>query len=356
MTPDQARRKAQEAIGAVAAGGDPAGAITAEREAPTVADLVERFLETEGPKLKAGTVTLYSRYLRTLAGPEIGRLKAHAVTNDKIRALHAKIGATRQATANWMLAALSTLFEFGLDNKILPATMINPARRIKKFKEMPRERYLTMEELERLGAALREAETLGVPWSVDLAKPTAKHAPKGDRLTVVSPYATAAIRLLLFTGCRLREILDLRWADVDCERGMLHLPDSKTGKKSVVLNAPALAVIAALPGAGDYVVAGDDPTKPRADLHRPWDAVTARAGLKGLRLHDLRHSFASVGAGAGLGLPIIGKLLGHRSVETTQRYAHLDNDPIKRASNAIGATIAAALDGKGNAGNVVSMK
>ena len=170
--------------------------------------------------------------------------------------------------------------------------------------------------------------------------------PKEKRLTVLSPFATAAIRLLLFTGCRLREILHLKWTDLDLDRGMLHLADSKTGRKSVVLSAPALEILAALPRLGDYVIAGTDPTQPRSDLKRPWTLVCRRAGLEGLRLHDLRHSFASVGAGAGLGLPVIGKLLGHASPTTTARYAHLDNDPVRRATNAIGATIAAALDGK----------
>jgi integrase len=355
MTTDQARRKAKEALGAVAGGDDPAGKIAVERQALTVADLVEHFLESEGPKRKAGTARLYSHYLRKLAVPEIGRLKAHAVTNDRMRALHSKIGATRPVTANRVLAALSGVFEFGLDNKLLlPETVLNPTRRIRKFGETPRERYLTTEELDRLGAALREAETVGVPWRVDLTKPTAKHIPKGDRLTIVSPFATAAIRLLLFTGCRLREILHLRWSEVDFERGMLHLPDSKSGKKSIVLNATALDVLSALPRLGDYVIAGDDPAKPRADLHRPWGVVTGKAGLKGLRIHDLRHSFASLGAGASLGLPIIGKLLGHASPETTARYAHLDADPLRRASNAIGATIAAAMGEKAG-GRVIQL-
>ncbi len=121
------------------------------------------------------------------------------------------------------------------------------------------------------------------------------------------------------------------------------------------MNAHALDVLSALPRVGDYVIVGDDPAKPRADLHRPWGVVTGRAGLKGLRIHDLRHSFASVGAGASLGLPIIGKLLGHASPETTARYAHLDADPLRRASNAIGATIAAAMNEKAG-GRVVPLR
>lgn len=143
--------------------------------------------------------------------------------------------------------------------------------------------------------------------------------------------------------CRLREILHLKWEHVDFERGLLFLPESKTGRKTVVLNAPALAVLKGLDRIGQYVVAGDDPDEPRADLKRPWAMVTREAGLDGLRIHDLRHSFASFGAGGGLGLPIVGKLLGHANAATTARYAHLDADPLRVASDRIAGTIAAAM-------------
>src|SRR4029079_17618976 len=149
-----------------------------------------------------------------------------------------------------------------------------------------------------------------------------------------------------FTGCRLREILHLRWKHVDLERGLLFLPDSKTGRKTVILKYAAIATLNQLQQIGPYVVPGDDPEKPRPDLHRPWRAITKRADLEGVRLHDLRHTYASFGAGGGLGLPIIGRLLGHTQASTTARYAHLDNDPLRRASEAIAGQIAAALDGK----------
>jgi integrase len=144
--------------------------------------------------------------------------------------------------------------------------------------------------------------------------------------------------------------LHLKWEHVDFERGLLFLPDSKTGKKTVVLNAPALAVLSAVPHLGAFVIAGDDPEQPRTDLKRPWAMVTREAKLDGLRIHDLRHSFASFGAGGGMGLPIVGKLLGHANATTTARYAHLDADPLRRASDRIGATIAAAM-GEGRAGS-----
>ena len=191
---------------------------------------------------------------------------------------------------------------------------------------------------------MREAETVGLPWDLDTDKPNAKHAPRiENRRTVFAPSAVAAVRLLLLTGCRLREILHLQWSHVDFERGMLFLPDSKTGRKPVVLNAPSIAILAALPRCGLYVVPGNDPSRPRHDLQRIWSALTRRAQLKGVRLHDLRHTFASVGAADGLGLPIVGKLLGHAQAATTARYAHLDNDPVRRASERISSAIQSAL-------------
>jgi integrase len=243
-----------------------------------------------------------------------------------------------------VLAVVGSMYAFAGRTGIVPEGT-NPARGIDKFKESRRERFLTGEELERLGSAIREAETSGVPWAVDESKPNAKHMPKAKRSTKIAPSAAAALRLLLFTGCRLREILHLRWEHVDIERGCLFLPDSKSGRKTVILNAPSLAVLNAQERIGPYVVPGDDPERPRHDLKRPWDAVTKRANLTDVRLHDLRHTYASFGAGGGLGLPIIDRLLGHSQVATTARYAHLDNDPLRRASETIAGRIAAALDG-----------
>jgi integrase len=214
---------------------------------------------------------------------------------------------------------------------------------VARFKEVARERFLGTGELELLGRAIREAETIGLEWDVDDTGPNAKHIPKAVRTTKVSKSAAAAIRLLILTGCRLGEILTLKWEYVDFDRAALFLPDSKTGKKTVILNAPALAVLNGLDRVGPYVIPGDDIEKPRADLKRPWAAILKRAGLSGVRIHDLRHTYASFGAGSGLGLPIVGKLLGHSQPSTTARYAHLDNDPLRRATEKIGAELAAAM-------------
>jgi integrase len=194
--------------------------------------------------------------------PELGNLKAEQVTKPLVARLHVKIGKTRAVTANRVVTLLSAIYAFGVSGALLPAGLINPARGIMKFRETARDRFLTDRELERRGAALREAETVGIPWQVDETGPSAKHlAAKERRLTVLSPFATAAIRLLLFTGCRLREILNLEWTGVDFDRGMLHLADSKTGRKSVVLSAPALEILTALPALA--TTSSPAPTLPR---------------------------------------------------------------------------------------------
>ena len=172
----------------------------------------------------------------------------------------------------------------------------------------------------------------------------------------MDPFAVAAIRLLCLTGARLREILDARWEQVDLERGILFLADSKTGRKPLYLSPAAQSVLASIARIADnpHIIAGALAGAPRADLNKPWRAVIRVADLDGLRIHDLRHSFASFGAGASLGLPIIGKLLGHSQPATTARYAHLDADPMRRAVDTIGATISSAMAGE-KSSNIVAL-
>jgi integrase len=354
-TPEAARRRARAILGAVAHGHDPAGEKAIERGTLTIAGLADRFMsEHVEQKRKPGTVAFYRHLLDKIIKPELGASKVDKVTRAQVTRVHGELKVT-PFQANRVLAVIGSMYAFAGRSGIVAEGM-NPARRIEQFKEHRRERFLTSGELERLGSAIREAETKGIPWDVDERKPKAKHLPKAkNRFSKIGPFAAAAIRLLLFTGCRLREILHLKWEQVDLERGLLFLSDSKTGRKTVILNAPALAVLTGLDRLGSYVVPGDNPEKPRADLKRPWEAVAKRAGLDGVRLHDLRHTYASFGAGGGLGLPIIGKLLGHTQAATTQRYTHLDTDPLRRASETIGGRIAAALDGK-HAGSVVQLK
>ena len=334
ITPEEARVQAKKAIGAAAGGADPAASKSIERKTLTIADLIDVFLSDHvEAKRKVGTQGHYRDILNRIVRPELGTAKADKVRRAEISRLHLKWKKTPYQ-ANRILAVVGSMYAFGGKRSLIPET-INPARGIEKFPEQGRERFLSSGELEKLGAALRLAETDGIPWRIDEGKPTAKHIPKGARRTVIDPHAAGALRLLLFSGCRLREILHLKWQEVDVERGLLFLGDSKTGRKTIVLNAPALAVLASLPRVGSYVVPGDNAEMPRTDLKRPWTMITRQAGLDGLRIHDLRHSFASFGAGGGMGLPIVGKLLGHANATTTARYAHLDADPLRRASNAI---------------------
>jgi integrase len=346
ITPQAARKRAKAILGAVAHGEDPAADRASERGALTLNELANRFMADHvEQKRKPGTAIFYRHLLDKIIRPELGTAKADKVTRAALARLHGKLKAT-PFQANRVLAVIGSMYVFASRIGAVPEGY-NPSQRIEKFPEHRRERFLTGDELQRLGAAIRDAETVGIPWEVDERKPTAKHLAKTPRrFTKLSPFASGALRLLLFTGCRLREILNLKWEHVDLERGLLFLPDSKSGRKTVILNAPAMAVLKALEHVGPYVVPGDDPKKPRSDLKRPWDAISKRAGLNGVRLHDLRHTYASFGAGGGLGLPIIGKLLVHTQASTTQRYAHLDADPLRRASEAIGGRIAAALEGK----------
>ena len=311
-TVDMARKEAQRLLGLIAEGKDPAAERDRADKALTVSVLAEAFLSRHvAAKRKAKTLELYRSTLTTHVLPDLGNRKAIDVTRADVARLHSA-SATSPYAANYILAVLSAMYAWA-GNAGLIDSSVNPARRIERFGEQHRERFLSADEFDRLGAALREAETIGLPWDDD-AK-ASKHTPKTGQRTKLSPYVTAAMRLLIFSGCRLREILTLEWQQVDFERGELRLPDSKTGRKTVVLSAPALAVLASLDRPGRYVIVsgttGTNDEKPRSDLKRPWAQLTKRAGLAGVRIHDLRHTFASVGAGANMSLPMIGRLLGH---------------------------------------------
>lgn len=357
LTPDQARRKAEELRAQVKLGGDPHAEKERRRQALTFAELAEMFLRDHiEAKRKRSTAQTYRDQFERYLIPRLGAIKAADVTRAEIARVHLSLKRAPYQ-ANRVLAAVSSMYSFAGRHGHVPEEL-NPARRIERYREEGRERYLSSAELERLGATIREAETIGIPWVIR-PRIKVKHLAKSNNATVMDPFAAAAIRLLIFTGARLREILGLKWEHVDFERGLLLLPDSKTGKKTIMLSAPALDVLDHLPRVGVYVIAGasaaTDNEKPRADLKRPWETVKRHAGLEGVRIHDLRHNFAAFGAGGGMSLPVIGKLLGHSQPATTARYAHLADDPIRAATNTIGAGLAAAM-GEIVKGEVVPMQ
>ncbi len=359
LTTDEARDLARKTIADATKGEDPAAKKREQREAITISDLCREYKERHvQTKLKPTTRDLYEHIIDNHIKPRLGTKRAITVNKQDVAAAHLAMKDT-PSIANSTLAVIGSMYSWADRHGYVPEGL-NPTTRIPRFKERKRERFLSVEELERVGAALREGETTGIPWEVDETKPTAKHAPATEkRIIKLSPHVTGAIRLLILTGARLREILHLEWTHVDLQRGVLFLPDSKTGQKTIVLNTPAMAVLSDLPRIGKYVIASDsagtEDEKPRADLKRPWATVTRRAGLEGVRLHDLRHTHASYGIGASFGLPIVGKLLGHTQLRTTERYAHLETDPLRRASNAIGSTLAAAMGEKPLPENVVTL-
>ena len=311
-----ARVRAAEIITDARAGKNPSGR---RSRAPTMRDLGKRFLKEYVPDhCKASTAEEYRRSIELFIDPRIGKLRVPDVQRSDIAALHHNMRGTPYQ-ANRTLGVLSKMMNLAELWELRPDGS-NPCRHVKRFKEEKRERFLSDEEYQRLGAALREIEQ--------------------ERSETVS--AIAAVRLLMLTGCRLSEIQKLQWEHVDLDNGELRLLDTKTGAKVVHLGDPAIAVLRGIERQENnpWVIVGRKPGSHLTDLQHPWRRIRARAGLDDVRVHDLRHSFASGGLLVGEGLPMIGKLLGHTQVQTTARYAHLANDPVKSAANRIASRIA----------------
>lgn len=342
ITPDDARKLARKYAAQVANGEDPAMAKAQRREAPTIAELFQDWLDemAEKGKHKPRTTEMYGTMLRNQILPAFGSKKSLDLTRKDIATWHRSY-THMKVTANRVVTRLAAMFNWATVEGRIPSH--NPAVAITLYPEKGRERYLTADEYMRLAQTIDEAEKVGLRWDPK-AEGKTKHAPKEqNRYVKVSPYVIAAIRLFLLTGARLREILNLRWSDYDAERGTLTIPDGKTGKQTIVLSSAAMEVIESLDKSGTYIIAGRYPGTPRRDIKRPWERIREHAGLEGLRIHDLRHSFASVGVGVGLGLPIVGKLLGHKKPSTTAKYAHLDTEPQRRVADVIGDRITAAM-------------
>ena len=323
IPPAAARARAAEIITAVKTGKDLAGRDLPGPKAgtPTMRELARRFVEEYVPaRCKPSSAHSYERSVRRHVLPRLGNRRVADIDRGDVAALHQGMRATPYA-ANRTLGILSAMFTAAELWGFRPEGS-NPCRHVKRFREERRERFLSDGEYRRLGAALREAEGTGA----------------------VAASAVAAIRLLMLTGCRLSEIMTLRWEHIAPEAAELRLPDSKTGAKVVHLGEPAVAVLRGIARTegNPWVIAGRRPGSRLASLHYPWGRIRKRAGLDDVRLHDLRHSFASSGLLVGEGLPMVGKLLGHSQVQTTARYAHLADDPVKAAADRIAGRIAEA--------------
>lgn len=336
-TPDSARKEAKNLLGQVAKDEDPAEKKQSDKTYPTVKIFASKYLEEYAQvEKKPRSIQEDRRNLANHVIPAIGTRRIDLIGRAEIqKKIHHPLRKAPIA-ANRVRSLLLTMFNLAEEWGDRPIDT-NPIRRIKKYKEHKRQRRLSKEELVRLGAVLKKVEQNGTH----------------------SPSVIGAIRLLLFTGARKDEILTLKWAYVDVQRANLHLPDSKTGEKDIPLNPQALRVLRSLSRiiGNPYVLPGQKRVSHLVNLDAPWFQIRKEAKLEDVRIHDLRHTFASVGRDAGIDLTHIGGILGHTEIATTQRYAHLDEEPKKQAANRIGAEISAALDGpKGKPPPILHLK
>jgi site-specific recombinase XerD len=342
-TVEMARDRAKVLLGMVADGKDPALIRDGLKGRPTVADLCDRYLtEYASHHKKASSAKTDRSNINNHVKPLIGRLLVGEVTSADMEAFKLSVRTGKTATgakvgprggskvsggtgvANRCLALVSKMFNLAERWNLRPSNS-NPARHVERYPEHAMERFLSDEELARLANVLAVSETAGSE----------------------SPFAIAAIRLLLFTGARVNEILSLCWEHVDFERALLNLPDSKTGKKPVFLSPTALQVLTDLPRleGNPHVIVGKKQGAHLVNIRKPWHRIRGRAGLDDVRLHDLRHTFASMAAAEGLSLLMIGRLLGQKQAVTTQRYAHFAANPVRNAAEITGNRIASAMRG-----------
>lgn len=309
ITVDEARKLAKEIMGQVAKGENPAEDISQHRKAPTVAALCERFFAAHAKeRCKPSTQKEYRRAIDLFIVPALGSFKVVDVERKDIADLHHKFK-DKPYQANRTLGVLSKMFNLAEVWGLRPDGS-NPCRHVPKYREVKRERYLNQHELQRLGHVLADVERDGSE----------------------TPFVVAAFRLLILTGCRLGEIQTLKWEYIT-PQGM-ELPDSKTGARRIPLPQPARDILANLPRTpgNPYVIEGKLKDTHITDLQHPWRRIREKAGLPNVRIHDLRHTYASNAVSAGMPIQMVGRLLGHTQLQTTMRYAHLADDPVRQAA------------------------
>lgn len=323
-----ARDQARNAAAKVQTGGDPAAERDAKRRAISVRELAVVFEELHvNLWLKPSSAAEYRRALQLYILPAIGTKKVDEVTRQDIARLHRDLG-HKPTQANRTIEVISKMFSLAAEWGHRPEGT-NPRKGVKKYPEKKRERFLSPAELSRVGEVLGEMET--------------------ERVEM--PAAITAVRLLMLTGCRLNEIMQLKWEYVDFRLGLLRLPDSKTGAKDVPVGDAVLDILRDVPRLEDnpWVLTGKLERGRLTDLQPFWQRVRQRAGLSDARIHDLRHTFASVAATNGMSLLVIGKILGHKSEQTTKRYAHLARGTLREAAGDVAAYIARSMSQGGGA-------
>lgn len=326
ITAEAAREKAIGVLAQINAGADPVAESVERTRQPTVRDLAERYMkEHAAVHCKPATVEGYEFYMRRTILPALGDLKVAEVTRNDIVKFHSSLADTPY-NANRSLEIISKMFNLA-EMWGLRSDGTNPRRHIRKFEEKKRERYLSKEESKRLGEVLTAAKNN-----------TAENS--------ISAYC---IEVLLYTGCRCGEIQTLKWEYIDWENSCLRLPDTKTGARVVYVGQNVLTTLREVenlpqrPRDNPYVFWGGRENDFIRDLQKPWRKYRTAADLPDMRIHDLRHSFASYAISQGITLAMVGKLLGHTQTQTTARYAHLMADPVREAAGKVAQEIAAAM-------------
>jgi integrase len=340
MTLAAARRQARETIEAIRRGADPAKDKIDRRRALeygsiTIKELSERWMtEVVRQKRKPRTIDDYERILAKRILPALGDIPVKELTWEQVNKFHGSMARTPRR-ANYVVSTLRALLNFAERVGIRPPHS-NPCKGVEFFRERARERFLSEAEI---GAAAEGIET-------------------AEREGVIGPHAAAGLRLALFTGARSGEITAIQWSHIDWNRKQVRLPDSKTNEpRTIHLSDAAVEVLKTLPRVGPFVVAGAKQGEAYKNLGRAWITAREYAALRDVRLHDLRHSYASLAAGRDVSLQMIGKLLGHKVAATTMRYAHLSRDATSAVNDELGAAMQAAIEKKCPAlANVVKLK
>lgn len=330
LTPEEARKAARKALAAVASGEDPQGDRQRAREGLSIDAAFERFIEEPGKRgpRKPRTTELYRQLYRDHIAKRVGRVRVDGLQRREVERLKlAVMKATSATVANRALSLLKALLyaaeRWGERDPGTP----NPCSGVTPYRENARERFLKPEERAAMVRVLDEAEG-AVPGE-----------PR-----YLAPGAVLCVRLLSLTGARLSEITTLRWSMVDLEAGCLRLRDSKTGRKVMPLSSHAVELLRSRADGvrGDELVCPSNSGTPLRNMGRVWSRIRERAGLAGVRLHDLRHSFASDALNAGVSLAHVGAALGHHDTRTTARYAHVADTALRRAIDSAGAAIEAS--------------
>jgi integrase len=325
FSPDQARGEAEKIRAAKRQGLDPAAERERRKAGHTLDEAADRFLsEHVRPKLRISTNILYEEIIEGLIRSKFGKWRFDGISHADVSKWHVRLAATPYR-ANRALAILSSMMAWGTRQGFRSGD--NPCEGIQRFREFASQRFLTLDELARIFRALEEL--------VAQAK--------------LSLFFAAGIKLLCLTGARRSEIFKARWSWLDVDRCALVLPDSKTGPKTIRLTAEAMDVIARLPRYADnlHLLPGLRRGEPIKGFSAAWALVLKRAGIEGCRIHDLRHSYASLAVDQGTPLLTIGKLLGHAKAATTQRYAHLREDPVRAAANLVSTAVIEAARANG---------